>query len=322
MKKKNKVYIIAEIGLNHGGNINIAKKLIRDAKDAGANAAKFQIFEPHTLGRAKKGNVAAPRWKKLFSSDNDIKILRDYCRQLKIDFSCSIFDNQSLERVKKFNLKFIKIASSEINNLELLKNVKKTKIPTIISTGMSNYVEIKNAIKILKNPILLHCVSLYPCPVSKINLERMSELRKKFRLPIGFSDHTIGIDACKIAIIKGAKVIEKHFTYDKKIKGSDHILSSDKKELRELVDFAQNFKNYLGTGKIHPSKEELKIQKIARKGLYFSANLTKGHLFSKKDITFLRPENGLNINNYKKFLGKRLKTNVHRYQSLKKRYFK
>ncbi len=322
MIRKNKIYIIAEIGLNHGGNINVAKRLIKDAKEAGADAAKFQIFEPHTLGREKNKNVASKIWKRLFSSDADIKKLQTFCKSQKIDFICSIFDNESLRRIGKFNLKFIKIASSEVNNLELLKNIKKSKIPAILSTGMSSNYEISKAVEILKNPILLHCVSLYPCAPSKINLNRMIKLKKKYRLITGFSDHTIGIDACKIAIMNGARIIEKHFTYNQKLKGLDHILSSDRDELKDLVNFAKNYKYYLGNGKINPSQDELKIQKIARKGLYFSKNLGKGHKLSFKDITFLRPENGLNINKFKNFLGKRLKKKVIRYQSLSKKLFK
>lgn len=320
--KKNKVYIIAEIGLNHGGNISIAKRLIKDAKKAGADAAKFQIFEPHTLGRDKNKNVANNRWIKLFTSDSDIEKLKKFCESNKIDFICSIFDIPSLERIKKFNLKFIKIASSEVNNLELLRKIKKTRTPTILSTGMSSDYEINKAIKILKNPILLHCVSLYPCIPSKINLNRMKKLKDKYNLITGFSDHSVGVHACKIAITKGATVIEKHFTYNQKIKGSDHLHSSDRKELSDLVNFAKNYKDYLGNGKIDPSKEELKIQRLARKGLYFSKNFNGGHIMSHKDIIFLRPENGLNINDFKKFVGKKLNKKVNRFQSLNKKLFK
>lgn len=319
---KKKIYIIAEIGLNHNGNINVAKKLIRDAKEAGANAAKFQIFQPCTLGRdVKKKNTASSIWKKLYSSDSQILALVKFCKRLKIDFLCSVFDQQSLERVKKYKLKYIKVASSEVNNLELLREIKRSKIRPILSTGMSNEREIAKAIKILVKPILLHCVSLYPCKVSKINLNRMIKLKKKFNLPIGFSDHSIGIDASKIAILKGAEFIEKHFTYNKKIKGFDHLLSVEKNELADLVSFAKNFKSYFGKGNISPSREELKIQKLARKGIYFKRPLKKGHLLSSSDLAFLRPQNGLDINNYKFFLGKELNRDVSKYQSLRKKYF-
>ena len=227
---KRKIYIIAEIGLNHSGNIRTAKRLIRDAKEAGANAVKFQIFEPHTLGRdLKKKYIADPKWKKLYSSDSEIFTLIKFCKKLNIDFLCSVFDQESLSRIKRYKLKYIKIASSEVNNLELLKKIKKSKIKPILSTGMSDDKEISRAVKILGKPILLHCVSLYPCDPSKINLNRMIKLKKKYKLKTGFSDHTIGIDACKIAIIKGAEFIEKHFTYNKKLKEFDHILSAEKK---------------------------------------------------------------------------------------------
>ena len=322
MFNKNKPYIIAEIGLNHSGNINLAKILIKNAKEAGANAAKFQIFEPQTLGRdIKKKDVANYKWKKLYTSDKKIRLLINYCKKIGIDFLCSVFDQESLERVKKYKLKYIKIASSEVNNLELLKKIKRLNIKPILSTGMSDDKEISKAIKILGKPILLHCVSLYPCDPSKINLNRMITLKKKYKLKTGFSDHTTGIDACKIAIIKGAEFIEKHFTYNKKLKGFDHILSAEKEELADLVNFSKNFKLYFGNGKISPTKEELKIQRLARKGIYFSKSLKKGHLLSVNDLTFLRPENGLDINNFKFFLRKKLNRDVSKFQSLNKKYF-
>lgn len=319
----NKIYIIAEIGLNHDGKINVAKKLIKDAKNAGADAVKFQIFEPETIGRDKmRKSEANSRWKRLFATDEQIKKLKDFSKKLKIDFICSVFDTKSLKRILKFNLKFIKIASSEVNNLQLLKQIKKTKIPSILSSGMSHDSEIRKAIKILGRPILLHCVSLYPCSPSKINLKRMVNLKNKYKLTTGFSDHTIGIDACKIAIMLGARVIEKHFTYDKKIKGSDHILSSDKKELSDLVKFSKNYLNFFGNGKISPSKKELKIQKLARKGIYFAKNLHKGHSITFSDLIFLRPENGTNINTFRSFINKKLNQNVFKFQSLKNSFFR
>ena len=270
MKKNSEIYIIAEIGLNHAGNINIAKKLIKDAKEAGANAAKFQIFEPHTLGRDPRNKITAKsRWKKLYTSDKDLLKLIKYCKKNKIDFLCSVFDERSLERVKNLKLKFIKVASSEVNNLSLLKKIKKTKIAPILSTGMSNDNEIRKAVNILKKPKLLHCVSLYPCPPSKVNIKRMIQLKKKYRMTTGFSDHSIGIEACKIAIMNGAEIIEKHFTYNKNIKGSDHIHSCEKKELSELVNFSRDFKSYLGQGTINPSKEEVKTQKKQEKEFTF-----------------------------------------------------
>ena len=270
----------------------------------------------------KKKNNADPRWKKLYSSDREILTLIKFCKKLNIDFLCSVFDQESFLRIKKYKLKYIKVASSEVNNLELLKKIRKSKIKPILSTGMSNEKEITKAIKILGKPILLHCVSLYPCDTNKINLNRMIKLKKKYNLITGFSDHSVGTEACKIAIIKGAKFIEKHFTYNKKIKGLDHVLSAEKKELAEIVNFAKSFKSYLGTGKINPSREELKIQKLARKGLYFSKSLKKNHILSFSDLAILRPQNGLDINNLKYFLGKKLNRDVFRYQSLNKKYFK
>ena len=160
---------------------------------------------------------------------------------------------------------------------------------------MSTNNEILKAIKILKNPILLHCVSIYPCELKNINLKRMLKLFK-YKLITGFSDHTIGIEAAKAAICLSAEVIEKHFTYNSKAKGYDHILSSDKKEMSELVNFSKNYYKILGDGKISPSKKENYIKKIARKGIYFSRSLPKNHRITFDDLKYLRPENKTNIN--------------------------
>lgn len=314
-----KTFIIAEIGINFEGDINLAKKLIIDAKKAGADAVKFQVFERETLGRDKNFKPSK-FWGKLYLDDRKLSTLKEFTKKIKIEFICSVFDEISLKRVINLKPKYIKIASSELNNLRLMRLIKKQKVKIILSTGMSSNNEILKAIKILKNPILLHCVSVYPCELKNINLKRMLKLLK-YKLITGFSDHTIGIEASKVAISLGAKVIEKHFTYNTKAKGYDHIFSSNKKEMAELVNFSKNYYKMLGNGKIAPRREELKIQKLARKGIYFSKCLKKNHVLSLNDLAFLRPQNGLDINNLGVFLGKKLNRNVYKYQSLNKKYF-
>ena len=314
-----KILIIAEIGINFEGNIRLAKKLIVDAKQAGADAVKFQVFETETLGRDK--NLKPSKfWGKLYLDDKKLNTLKEFAKKNKIELICSVFDKISLERVIKLRPKYIKIASSEMNNLELLRLIKKQKVKIILSTGMSTNNEILRAIKILKNPILLHCVSIYPCELKNINLKRMLKLFK-YKLITGFSDHTIGIEAAKAAICLGAKVIEKHFTYNSKAKGYDHILSSDKKEMSELVNFSKNYYKILGDGKISPSKKENYIKKIARKGIYFSRSLPKNHRITFDDLKYLRPENKTNINKAYLYINKKLKQKVKKYQSLNNKLF-
>jgi len=334
MLKKNKIYIIAEIGINHNGNIKIAKKLISNAKLAGANAVKFQVFEPETLARPKmiktkdqKKNInknlsLEKMWKKVFLNNNQLKELSLFAKKKRIDFICSVFDKKSLNKVIKIGVNYLKVASSDINDVYLLKLIKKTNKKVILSTGMANSNEIKKALIILgKNTTILHCVTSYPCPVGLANLKRIIQLKNSFKVRVGYSDHTVGIDSCKIAITLGAKVIEKHFTYNKKIKGADHILSADKKDLSEIVNFSKNYEKYLGSGKILPSTTELNYKKYFRKGLYFSKNLKKNHILKIDDIAFCRPPNSINISKYKKIVGKKLKKNAIKFQGIHKSFF-
>jgi N,N'-diacetyllegionaminate synthase len=328
MKKLFEPYIIAEIGINHEGNILKAKKLINDAVESGASAVKFQVFETETIlgpnlnhNKKKKKKLYIKKIaKKLYITNKQISELRKFSKRKKIDFGCSVFDKKSLERVIKAKVDYIKIASSDINDLYLLSLVKKNKVPCIISSGMANLSEIKRAIKVLGNPVVLHCVSSYPCNIKDANLKRINSLKKKLKTKIGYSDHTIGIDACKLAIMMGANVIEKHFTYDKS-RGGDHALSADKYDMIKLVEFSKNFRSYYGNGSINPKQKEIKNKKIFRKGLYYAENLKKGKKIEIEDLKILRPENNFKIENYKKILGKVLIKKVKKFDSVNMNHF-
>lgn len=324
-----KPYIIAEIGINHNGSIKTAMKLIKSAKKAGANAVKFQVFNPSTLAREKSKKTSQQKkyisnkislykmWKKMAFNFNQLKTLKKESIKNKIDFICSVFDKESLDNVLKLDPKFIKIASSDITDLHLLKLIKLSKKKIILSTGLSSEIEIKRALRILGNStVLLHCVSSYPCPERFANLKRIEALKNKFNVKIGYSDHTIGNDACYVALSLGACFIEKHFTYDKKLNGADHILSADENDLKKITSFAKIQKILLGTGNIQPSKFELKNKNLFRKGLYFSKDLIANHKITLKDIMFARPETKINILNYKKIIGKKLKKDKERYQEI------
>ncbi len=332
--KKSNTYIIAEIGINHNGSMKIAKRLILDAKEAGASAAKFQVFETETLGRPKmkknldqiknsKKNISLSKmWKRVYLDTNKLKILKNFCKKNKIDFICSVFDDKSLNKVLKIGVDYLKIASSDINDIVLLKKIKKTKKKVILSTGMATYKEIVTARKILGNKIvILHCVSLYPCSIDNANLKRIVSLKSKFNNKIGYSDHTIGNGACKIAITLGASVIEKHFTFNKKLIGADHNISANKEDLKEIVSFAKNYSKFLGSGKINPTKLEMKNKKFFRKGIYFSKDINKNTKINLDHISFLRPANKIKLNDYKKFIGKNLKRNVIKFQKVEMKLF-
>jgi len=326
-----KPYIIAEIGINHEGSINRAFKLIDSAKKAGANAVKFQLFEPSTLATKNSKKTSSQKklmkketlyemWRRVSLTANDISKLKIFSHKNKIDFFCSIFDLKSLEIVKKFNIKNIKIASSDITDEILLKEVSKIKKKIFLSTGMSNEKEIRKAIKILKKNkvILLHCVSLYPCPGKFANLNRIISLKKRFRLETGYSDHCIGINSAITAINLGAKVIEKHFTDNKKRTGADHSLSADFKDLKKIVDYANSFEKLKGSGKITPSKKESFMKKFVRKSIYYNGNFPKNYILKNKDLIIKRPFANLQPSYLNFLLNKKLKRKVSKNSPIKK----
>ena len=233
--------------------------------------------------------------------------LKNLSRKLKIDFICSVFDKESLDISKKLNLKKIKIASSEVTNSELLREISKTKKKIILSLGMANEEEIADSLKILRNNSveLLHCVSMYPCKINETNLRRMISIKNKFKKEVGYSDHSVGNDACKIALLLGAKTIEKHFTYNKNLNYGDHKLSADFKDLLDIVNFSRKCHSMIGSGKIKPSNKERKFSKLFRKGIYSNQNIKKNETISFKKLKIRRPETNQKIKNIHKILGKK-----------------
>jgi len=326
-------YIIAEIGINHNGRIKDIKKLIYSAKKSGANAVKFQLFKAETLAsknsklkslyKKKKKETLYQMWKRLEISNSKLSLIKKITSKLKIDLIFSVFDDYSIERIKKFKSKFIKIASSDITDLTLLKKINSIKSAKIIlSTGMSNKKEITNALKCFVNKkiILLHCVSLYPCDLKKINLKRMISLKKIFNKDIGFSDHTIGVNACLLALSMGAKIIEKHFTLNKKQDGPDHILSADEKDLKIICEFSQSINKMKGKGEINPSSEELRVTKFARKGIYLKDGINKGEKIKFENLEIKRPLNNFDPSMIKKIVGKTARKKLIAGSSFKKNF--
>ena len=333
MLKNNKPlpYIIAEIGINHEGSISKAIKLIYSAKKAGADAVKFQLFEPKTLAaentiKTKNQNKKIKKetlfqmWERVRLNQNQVLKLKQVSDKIKIDFFCSVFDHKSLEIINKLKIKSIKIASSDITDLPLLEKVSKTKKKVFLSTGMASKKEILAAKNILSNNQLtiLHCVSLYPCPYKKANLNRMIKLKKIFKTRVGYSDHCEGTDASIAAITQGAEVIEKHFTYNKNAKGSDHEISADYSDLKKIVDFSKNHQKIFGNGKIEPSINEKKMRKYFRKSIYYNKNLKKNHKIVKSDLLVRRPAAEYQTKSFGKILNKILKKNVLRNTPVKK----
>ena len=326
MTLRSKVIVIAEAGVNHNGSLNMAKKLVDKAVEAKADFIKFQTFRSESIAtsKAKKANYQKKNsskietqyemLKRLELSENKFNIIASYCKKKKINFLSSPFDIENLNFLKKLKMKYIKIPSGEITNLPLLEEIGKTKKKIILSTGMCNIIEIKKALLVLtkfglqKNKIiLLHCNSEYPTPFKDANLKAIITLKRKFKLNIGYSDHTIGIEASLAAVALGAKIVEKHFTLNKKLKGPDHSSSLEPDELTKMIKAIRNIEISLGHGKKIPSISEKKNITIARKSIVAKKEILKGQLFTLKNLAVKRPYKGVSPMNWYKIIGKRAK---------------
>ena len=330
-------YFIAEIGVNHEAKIKLAKKLIRDAKDGGANAIKLQCYKAEKIASKyakaywdKKENIENNQLKlfKKFDKFNekDYFEIYKYCKKIKIDFIVTPFD---LEIVNFFSnkVKYFKISSSDLTNHLLIEKIAKTKVPIILSTGASTIPEISSALKLVRkyhNKItLLHCILNYPTEKINSNLNMIDDLKKKFDLPVGLSDHTRPKDSMEIlsiAHIKKISMIEKHFTNDKKKPGNDHFHSFDKIDLKNYCKKINNLNKVLGSGKKTFLESEIISRKNARRSLFFNKNINKGNKVKKEDLIALRPAIGISPSKYKSIINKKLKINVKEGQIIKKKF--
>ena len=326
--EKNQVFIIAEAGLNHNGSINIAKKLIDNAVSIGCNAIKFQSFLPETrVSKKVKAEKYSEKvigtqesihefFKRLSLSFKDQKKIFSYAKHKKIFIFSTPFDKESTDFLYKLGVGAFKIASADLVNLPLIKYVAMKNKPIIISTGMSTISEINDAVEIVRstgnrNLALLHCNSAYPSTHKEVNLKFMNNLKSLYQVPVGFSDHTTDLISSKTAIALGANIIERHFTLDKNMEGPDHILSSDKKEMKNLIDFKKNQNKFMSWFKKNNLSEQKKIRLILgdgikkiqpneyttinsqKKSLYAKKFIKKGDRFNSKNIIVKGPAGGL-----------------------------
>jgi N,N'-diacetyllegionaminate synthase len=323
-----KTIIIAEIGPNHNGKIDLAKKLIIAAKRSNADYVKFQTYNTSevVIRKAKKAkyqmiNTGSSEnqynmLKKLEFSRKQFLILYKFCKKNKVKFLTTAFDIQSLLFIKKLNLDYYKIPSGEINNLPYLRLIGSFKKKIILSTGMSYLHEIKKAVKILvssgtlkRNITLLQCNTEYPTPYKDANLKVMNIYKKNLKMNFGYSDHTLGIEASLAAVALGAKIIEKHFTISRKLKGPDHIASLEPKEFFLMTKSIKNIELALGKEKKFPTTSEKKNIKVARKSIVASCYIKKNELFSEKNITLKRPGDGKSPMLWNKIIGLKAKKN-------------
>ncbi len=322
------VQIIAEVGVNHNGNLKLAKKLIVEAKKCGADFVKFQIFNPSEITTTyakmasyqkkneKKSDNQYKMLKKYNFSMEQFKILKNFCKQKKIKFLASAFDIPSLINLNKLKPNFFKIPSGELTNTPYLEYIGKLNKKVFLSTGMSNLREIENAINTLlkkglkKNQItLMQCTSNYPTDISDLNLNVLTTFKKKFNLKLGFSDHTTSLETPLFAIFKGASVIEKHITLNKNMKGPDHKASLSINEFQKMVNNIKNLNSSLGKFKKFPNREEKKIAILVRKSIVAKTKIKKGELFTEKNLTCKRPGYGMQPSRFNKLLDKKSNKN-------------
>lgn len=315
--------IIAEAGVNHNGDIALAKKLIDAAADAGVDYVKFQTFNSKKLvsKSAQKADYQKQNTndevesqlkmlQKLELSKKDHLILIEHCKAKNIKFLSTAFDLDSIDFLDELRIDLWKVPSGEITNLPYLRKLGGLGKPVIISTGMAEMSEIEDAINVItssgtdiKDITVLHCNTEYPTPMHDVNLTAMNTIKEVFKVPIGYSDHTLGIEIPIAAVALGATVIEKHFTLDNTMDGPDHKASLEPNDLKEMVTAIRNIEQALGNGVKAPSPSEAKNKPIARKSIVANVNISKGEVFNENNITVKRPGTGISPMKWDEVIG-------------------
>lgn len=322
------VFIIAEAGVNHNGSIKLAKQLVDVAVDAGADAVKFQSFKAADLvsKNAQKAEYQKTTTdeeesqfdmiKKLELDGHSHRELISYCKSKKIMFLSSPFDMDSIKLLHDLGLEIFKIPSGEITNLPYLREIGKLNKKVILSTGMANLKEIKDAIDILRtegtqkdNITVLHANTMYPTPMRDVNLKAMLTIGETFDISYGYSDHTLGIEVDIAAVAMGAKCIEKHFTLDKNLEGPDHKASLEPDELKSMISAIRNIEIALGSGIKKPTDSETSNIQIARKSIVAKTKIKKGDVLNEKNLSIKRPGSGISPMRWDKIVGTKAKKN-------------
>ena len=323
---KDNVCIIAEAGVNHNGDLDLALKMCAAAKDAGADIVKFQTFNTDNnvlksceMAEYQKKNVggAESHWemiKRLELNHKEFRRIKDYCDEIEIEFMSTPSEIDSLNFLISLGMEKIKISSGEITNLPFLRNIGENKKQVILSSGMANLGEIEAAIDILiaagtcrENITILHCTTEYPTLLEDVNLLAMLTIKESFKVNIGYSDHTTGVEVAIAAVALGAKIIEKHFTLNRKMMGPDHAASLEPAELKNMTQAIRKIESALGNGIKRPTQSELKNKYITRKCIVAKRKISKGETFSLENLTVKRPEKGISAMKWDEILGKKAK---------------
>lgn len=315
------VYIIAEAGVNHNGNVETAKKMIDKAKEAGADCIKFQTFistnlvtkkavkADYQIKQTKRDETQLDMLKKLELSFDEFAELNEYCKLKNIEFLSTPFDFDSISFLYNLGIKRWKIPSGDITNLPYLIRIAKFNKPIILSTGMSTMEDIRLALSAIRNYgnsdiTVLHCTTEYPTPYDDVNLKAMLTIKNEFNIPVGYSDHTRGIEVPIAAVAMGAKIIEKHFTLDRNMVGPDHKASLEPDELKAMVSAIRNIEAAMGDGEKKPSESEKKNITVARKSIIAKHNIKKGDILTEENILVKRPGNGISPIKWFEVIGK------------------
>lgn len=313
--------IIAEIGVNHNGNVNLARDLIDAAKEAGADFAKFQTFrasdlvtaEARTAGYQEETGFKTQRelLTELELPERDFLDLKSYCENVGIGFLSTAHDTESAKFIFGLGLDFIKVPSGDLTNLPFLERVAQEKTAVILSTGMAELQEIEDALSVLEKEglprslvVVLQCTTNYPTPPSEANLRAMVTIRDELLVNVGFSDHTEGIEASLAAVALGAQIIEKHLTIDKGLPGPDHRASADLDDFKTMVDGIRKVETLLGSSAKRPTESEEHNRLLVRKSLFAGSPIKAGQLFSPDNVVAKRPGTGLSPMTWHNLMGK------------------
>ena len=302
-------YFVAEAGLNHNGDVSIAKKMIDAAFNSGADAIKFQTYQSDKFLTEKSEYFDF--FKNVELSYEEFKELNDYAKNIGITFFSSPFDTESGDYLAQIGVPCFKIASSDLTNIPLIEKIAKKDIPIIISTGLATLKEVEDAVNTCLHEgnnkiILLHCVANYPTLPEEVNLKSMELLRTKFHVPVGFSDNGDSSLVDLVAVSMGADIIEKHFTLDKKLDGPDHSFSIEPKNLKILINQIREIKSMQGNGIKIPQKSEKLNRDAIRKSIYVNKNLSKGESLKIEDMSIKRPATGIQPKFLNDLVGKKL----------------
>lgn len=310
---RNRCLIIAEAGVNHNGDVKIAKKLCWAAKEAGADVVKFQTWITEKIitrnvdqAEYQRENTGKDEsqfnmLKSLELSYDEFTEVKKYCDEIGITFASTADEEDSLDFLVDLGVPFIKIGSGDVGNIPYLRYIGQKKLPVILSTGMSTLADVEISLKALRDGgapevTLLHCTTNYPCPYDAVNLKAMDTLKNAFGLPVGYSDHTEGIEVAVAAVARGAGIIEKHFTLDKNMEGPDHKASTEPAEFKAMVESIRHIESALGSGVKQPTKAEQIISQVVLKRIVARRTIRLGQVISEEDICVKRNDIGAPAN--------------------------